>query len=454
MTFSHDQIQEHLLGFLEGELKGEARAAFDAHLSGCETCRDEVRGIAQARALAREVVRAPLGNPVSSEVRARVLAAAAAARGQGAGAPIAVASPEPESERPAWLARWRARWFDRRNLRWTFPTFATVAAMAAFLLVRETIFREANPPLSKAPTAEAPPAAPAVSPSPPPVPAGSGSMRTSPKGSISDVLGEPETKSDKSSRRHPHRADVVRPEPASAAKPRAVGPSKAELDELIKQPSQSSLERARRADQDDLPAPAPRQAPRKSAHEAPTEVLDDRAPPAPAASSSRAESGRNGVPAPAPRAVEERAFAAPPAASRRGGVGASPDEGNGFVAPPSAPPPAAKSVAAGPASDALSEPEPATVTKKAKAPAAGRSGAAAPAPAAALASADPAQRLVDQAEKLWVARRFNDAAEAYRELLRRFPNHAGVPTWRKRLATAQAAATEKGEGFAAPPPPR
>ena len=74
MTFSHDQIQEHLLGFLDGELTGKARSAFDAHLSGCEACRGEVRGIEQARALAREVVRAPLANPVSSEVRARVLA--------------------------------------------------------------------------------------------------------------------------------------------------------------------------------------------------------------------------------------------------------------------------------------------------------------------------------------------------------------------------------------------
>src|SRR5438105_1665144 len=76
MTFSHEQIQEHLLGFLEGGLTGEVRAAFDAHLSACDACRGEVRGFEQVRTLAREVVRAPLARPVPSELRARVLAAA------------------------------------------------------------------------------------------------------------------------------------------------------------------------------------------------------------------------------------------------------------------------------------------------------------------------------------------------------------------------------------------
>ena len=96
---------------------------------------------------------------------------------------------------------------------------------------------------------------------------------------------------------------------------------------------------------------------------------------------------------------------------------------------------------------------PAEKAKKAKDAKPRASSAAAPSTvpeaSAGAAATDPVPALVEHAEKLMAARRFKDAATAYRELLRRFPNHAAVPSWRKRLATAEAA---DAATFAAPPP--
>ena len=79
MTFNHDDIRERLIDFLYGELDAGARAAFDAHLKGCDACRGEVDGAERARGIGRAVARAPLGDAVPPGVRARALAAAHAA---------------------------------------------------------------------------------------------------------------------------------------------------------------------------------------------------------------------------------------------------------------------------------------------------------------------------------------------------------------------------------------
>lgn len=41
--------EEDLVGYLYGELDGDDRARFDAHLAMCETCRDELRALEAAR---------------------------------------------------------------------------------------------------------------------------------------------------------------------------------------------------------------------------------------------------------------------------------------------------------------------------------------------------------------------------------------------------------------------
>ena len=145
MTFSHDDIRERLIDFLYGELDAEARAAFAAHVDGCESCRAEVTGAEQARAIGRLVTRASLSDEVPSRVRTAALAAARATAREKV---TATASPDSASPARAAVAP-KPSWVDLLRRRWTFPTFATVAAMAAFLLVRATIFREAKQPLSE-----------------------------------------------------------------------------------------------------------------------------------------------------------------------------------------------------------------------------------------------------------------------------------------------------------------
>ena len=146
MTFTHTDIEERLIDFLYGELDAEARAAFDAHVTACDACRSKVRAFEQTRATARAVVRAPLEAPVPSAVRARVMdeaARATAARGiTGQALAPHVAGPR---------TRVAAQWFTGLRARWALPMLATVGAICALLLVRETIFREARRPLGEAP---------------------------------------------------------------------------------------------------------------------------------------------------------------------------------------------------------------------------------------------------------------------------------------------------------------
>jgi putative zinc finger protein len=197
MTFGHDDIRERLVEYLYEELDGSARAAFDGHLAACATCRADTEAAGRARGVARSVVRAPLGDTVPLGLRARVLEAAAAAakerssRASAAAAPVvtmpasaaravppisrergiplggretsSVGSAPERSNAPKWQG-----WIGRLRGRWTFPTFATVGALAVFLLVRGTIFREARRPLGEAPAERIGAGAPAVSPPPAP----------------------------------------------------------------------------------------------------------------------------------------------------------------------------------------------------------------------------------------------------------------------------------------------
>lgn len=184
MTFGHDDIRERLVEYLYEELEGPARAAFVAHLAGCATCRAEIEAAGQARRVARTVVRASVGDAVPLGLRARVLeAAATAARERAArvgvtAAPVVTQAASPSAAQPAvgeggipagereapvrQAGQGGRGWLDRLRGRWTLPTFATVGALAAFLLVRGTIFREARRPLGEAPAERlgAPAAAP------------------------------------------------------------------------------------------------------------------------------------------------------------------------------------------------------------------------------------------------------------------------------------------------------
>ncbi|MBC8132861.1 MAG: zf-HC2 domain-containing protein, partial [Deltaproteobacteria bacterium] len=141
MTFTHENIQQHLIDFLYGDLDADARVAFEAHLATCSQCRDEVGALQETRSVARQVVRAPLAQAIPPGVHARIMDAAKKSVSPAAS--------------PGWVARLRAWW----TLPLSATMFATVAAVGVLLLGRETIFREARRPLGENPSAAGAPKA-------------------------------------------------------------------------------------------------------------------------------------------------------------------------------------------------------------------------------------------------------------------------------------------------------
>ena len=515
MTLAHQDIRERLVDYLFGELDEPARAAFDEHLAGCESCRATVEATAKARAMAREVVRAPLEEPVPLGLRSRVLAAAAAAAEErraaastttvaaAAAAAIAAAgsppgkgkggsstdAPSASGERDRGESP-RRGWFDWLRGRWAFPTFATVAAMAAFFLFRSTILREARNPLGDDPADKLglPSSGPASGAKPePPVPAAGDS--------------EPRRFDDRDMK------GKLATEPAGKAAAPAVG-ARATSGELggagkvaagaAESDRRGGVERSMRRKAGTPAGPAPRAVgggsleglahPASARAAGPEQGALHVAKPAAAKPAARAPL-REESPGRAPAKAKN------PAKADLDELGARADEPLGFATPP--PParaaPSGRSAASG--SVAADRDEPAALAgerladKKAKqskeartraadeapgvesaqddqaqvaasraerAPPAARPASAAPAPSAAssapAAPADPARPLAQRADQLLAARRYVEASAAYRDLLRRFPDHPSVPQWRTRLSAADRAAADAG--FATPPPLR
>jgi len=86
----HDLVAAYALGALDDD----ERQAFDAHLEGCERCRDEAVALAEA---ASALAYAPEGPAPPEALRGRLLEAARAERG-------AKVIPFPRFRRPAWIA--------------------------------------------------------------------------------------------------------------------------------------------------------------------------------------------------------------------------------------------------------------------------------------------------------------------------------------------------------------
>lgn len=70
---------------------------------------------------------------------------------------------------------------------------------------------------------------------------------------------------------------------------------------------------------------------------------------------------------------------------------------------------------------------------------------------AGASAPDPALARASRADTLIAQRRWGEAIVILRDLLRQYPTHASVPTWRQRLAAAQAAQAAETGQFAAPP---
>src|SRR6185312_12598930 len=120
-------------------------AEVTAHVKGCPTCKAELAALESTRALARQALAADAPAP---RVRAAILQAAAA---------VPARKPASSPARPSLWERLRGKW--------TFPTFATVGAVAVFLLASR-IFMEPEKTYQRgrqgvAPAAAPEPAAPA-----------------------------------------------------------------------------------------------------------------------------------------------------------------------------------------------------------------------------------------------------------------------------------------------------
>ena len=469
MTFTHDDIKNRLVEFLYGELEGDARAAFDAHVAGCPGCRGDVDELRRTRELARAAVRAGLEQPVPLAVHARILEAAAAAAAQAATATTRGAKTTAKTTAKKADGGGGAPWAWLRA-RWAVPMFATVAAMGVLLLARETIFREARKPLGEA---SAPVVRPMAPPAPPPL--------TAPRaggGGLSDQLPLP--------------AESPAAAPAAELRPAALGKNERH------RASVASASTSRKASADKgsagrgreglAPAPASSTAEKPAAKQKVAKSdLDD------LLEGALSSGGRgNGTSAREPEAAANRAATKPASnddllsgvsrrSQRQAASEAAPAPRNSSAGGFAQPPPPAPAV--------TSVPAPAPAAKKAKAPRMRKESsdsavmgdyerespqakdeAPAAAPSAASSSAeeasesdaepkagpDPAAPLMARAEGLMASRRWAEAAAAYRALIARFPRHEQVPNWKRRLSVVESAARQapSGKGFATPPPPK
>jgi hypothetical protein len=399
MPIGCDDVDARMLDLLYGELPEGERAAIQAHLDsdagGCDRCRRELAELRVTRAQARQVLdEAPPARAHAAILRAAEAAAAGRAR--------VVPSVTPAA---------RGSWWERHRSRWTFPTLATIGAVAIFLLANK-IFLEPEKTYERGRQGLVPAAAPAPA---APVPAAEA----------------PATN-----------------EPAPSADPEAAQPAKPGAGEAIKGSGSGADDRPMRA----VPPSHRRTNPPRPQDQAGPIHSVTRAEHAAEADLEDKALDRSFAPPPPPR-IAQPAPAAPSAPAKKS-ISASDDleelmddRGRGGGAPANPATDARAKAAA--AHSRAEEDSAATGAPRANAPKARRrvDEEAAEQPLEATTDeAAPAGQLrrqdgtaVAQADRLFAAGRWVEAANAYRELLRRDPRNPDAPRWRKRLAAAQAA---------------
>ncbi len=120
MTLSHDETNARLLELVYDEATPAERAVLEAHVATCASCQAELASLGATRAHLRGALD---DVPVPARAHARILEAAAQAVATAAiQAPRAIVPPRAPS---LW---------ERLRGRWTFPTLATVGAVAVVLI--------------------------------------------------------------------------------------------------------------------------------------------------------------------------------------------------------------------------------------------------------------------------------------------------------------------------------
>jgi hypothetical protein len=386
-------IKDRLVDYLYAELAAGDRQAFEAHLAGCPACRAEVDALGSTLARTRAVVRSSLEEP-PPRVHAAVLATAQAAHAT-AGAALGRTAPVLESA--GWLGRLLG-WVRRP---WILPAFAAASVMAVFVLARKVVVDPerklvATPELVQEPAPAAPPAL------------------TPPSEPATDHLAKGEATGAAPARRAlPARKRSSGP-PATAFAPPPQGWPKQKARESVADRSDDRAQEATRGPDEARQPTMEVVRPAGGGAGLGRGVADDQAEPGWRDAEGTSRSKADLKPAPMkpepPRPMRAAAPAPPPAASAAPAAAARPREADGE-------PPAERRKA-----------------KKTTAPADIASAPAAPFPAA-VSFPD----LLRRADRAFADRRWGEAAAAYRDLLRRYPDHRSAPSWKTRLAACDQA---------------
>jgi hypothetical protein len=421
-------IKDRTIDYLYGELSEGERSVFDQHLAGCTSCRAEVGALQgtlhQARAAVKLTDEAP-----PARVRVAVLEAARAA--MASATPMAAATvPRKEAAKPKAEAAGGSFWSWLRGP-WLMPLAGAAAAVTIFVLVREAVLPSAKV-REMATTVEAPaPVAPAqpvaieaekgMAPAPPAEKAEAKPRSRAVVASAPSAAGDRDDRPTGNKAARPSRPAESRryaPPPPERGKSGLLGAEEDEgagsLSGALGPADKEMLERGRaRA------GAGAGVGQRGGARMEPAEKkqAESRGP----ARAAAKPAARPATPAPAPAPV----MAAEPAPA---------------AAPP---PPPAKSV---PRYDRQPAPEAAEPTEGLRAQMSDSREESVTVSRRAKAKKDslsPFEEQVQKADRLFTAGRWSDAASAYRELLRLYPQHQGVAGWKGRLRACEQALLSK-----------
>jgi len=419
MAIGCEEVSARMMELLYGELAGEDRAAVEAHLGGCASCRAELAAFQGTRAAARRALDA---DAPPARTHDAILRAAAAA--------VAAKKPQPMQTRPTAA---RASLWERLRGRWTLPTFATVGAVAVVVLASK-VFLEPDKTVelgrqTVAPAAPQAPRAQAIAEAPEPTRPAPAATAAPAEKALANETADREKGAQREVSKHaatPHHSAAkaaasgaglaVGGLGAAQGVPKGGGERDRGRQDIGENALDGLMDEGANSDKSFHAAPAAKPAKREFAPPPPPRA---QLAPAPAA------------PASAPRVLEEEDDAVEESPRRRAG-------GAGVPGGAAGPPPAAH---AGPKMKKAAEPE-----DEMESATTGEEQDSAPARAAqtekgkAPAKDDkPAARSpVAQADRLFAEGRWAEAARAYRELLRSDPRNADAGRWKQRLTAAEA----------------
>lgn len=426
-----DAAKDQLLDLLYDEISPDQRAALTQHLESCSACKAELAGYRQTLIHARSALSGPLAHEAPARVRHAVLEAAHAAVQQR---PAGSAAKATRSKLGFFAKLWRTPWL--------LPAFGAVSVATVVLLVRVLKNPEVLPGQTprSIPEMVQPMVEPTLAPAAP-------APATQPKATPSPLSA------DRGEARAAEKADKTASE-TRLARERAAEEMRGEglgaLRGLQRSAGRSKADQAAAGE-----APAKDRADNR-AKKSMKGVEDGLSSIATAGAAAGADDRRRFAEPPPPRQLAEatpdlaqpaRKEANRAAATRSPAPGAFPP-GSTAASTPAMPPPAPaadseRAVAASRirASGLPSPPGP-------QKPSLARDDG--PATTAAKRETGPTvEESIHRADRLFAEQRWSAAADAYRELLRRYPGHKDNARWRGRIDQAVVAERQSAPPAAA-----